>query len=324
MKAAIMYPPGDGPHYADVPAPVASDPDHLLLRVRAAALKHFDKGRAAGTHYSSPAPHDRPAQVIGGDAVGTLADGTRVFALGVGGTLAENALIDRRRLVRLPAELDDATAAALPNAVIGAGMALRFRAGIRPGETVLINGATGFTGRVAVQLARHYGAGRVIATGRNPASLHDLRDLGADEVVSVQQDDEALVTQLRALHAASPIDVIIDYLWGPSAELLLRALRGTGAFTHRVRFVSVGTVLGDAVGLSGALLRSTNVQLSGSGLGSWSHEETAQLFTELLPEAFQLAAEGRLRVATVTVRLPDIAQVWNMDVPSGERLVVMI
>ncbi|WP_232341360.1 quinone oxidoreductase family protein [Hymenobacter ginkgonis] len=318
-----MYPQGDGPHYAEVVEPVAQDDDQLVLRVSAAALKHFDGGRAKGTHYSSQPNHAQPAQVIGGDAVGTLPDGTRVFALGVGGTLAERALIDRRRLVALPPHLDDATAAALPNAVIGAGMALRFRAGIQPGETVLINGATGFTGRVAVQLAKHYGAGHVIATGRNPASLQALLALGADKVLSVQQAEEAFVAQLQALHTSSPIDVLIDYLWGHSAELLLRALQGTGSFTHRVRFVSVGTMLGDSVALSGATLRSTDLHLSGSGLGSWSRQEVSHLFAEMLPEAFQLAAAGRLLVETVTVPLADIARVWEIAVPAGARLVVL-
>ena len=226
--------------------------------------------------------------------------------------------------MKLPAGLDDATAAALPNAIIGAAMALRFRARLQAGDTVLINGATGVTGRVAVQLAKRYGAGRVIATGRNPASLQALRGLGADEVISLQQTDEALVEQLRALHAATPIDVIIDYVWGHSAELLLLALRGTGTFTHRVRFVSVGTVAGDSVTLSGATLRSVDLQLSGSGLGSWSREQVGQLFTSILPEALQWAAEGRLLVETVTTPLSDIGRVWDLDVPAGKRLVVLV
>lgn len=324
MKAAIMYPQGDGPHYADVPEPIAQDINQLVISAKAAAVKHFDRGRAKGTHYSSPEAHAQPAQVIGGDAVGTLPDGTRVFALGIGGTLAEYALVDRRRMVVLPARLDDATAAALPNAIIGAGMALRFRAGLQAGETVLINGATGFTGRVAVQLARHYGARRIIATGRNPESLQALLALGADEVISIQQSDEAFVAQLQALHASSPIDVVIDHLWGHSAELLLQSFRGTGSFTHRVRFVSVGTMMGDIVPISGATLRSVDLQLSGSGLGSWSSEEVGRLFTEILPEALQLAADGRLRVETTTVRLSDIERVWEMDVPAGERLVVLV
>ncbi|MGI4872201.1 MAG: quinone oxidoreductase family protein [Janthinobacterium lividum] len=324
MKAAILYSPGDLPHYADVAEPLVQDADELLLTVTAAALKNLDRSQAKGTHYSTTADAQPPARIIGGDAVGTLPDGTRVYALGSSGTLAERARIDRHRLVKLPAGLDDATAAALPNAVIGAAMALRFRAGLQPGDTVLINGATGVTGRVAVQLAKLYGAGRVIATGRNPASLQALEALGADEVISLQQPDEVLVDHLRTLHAATPIDVIIDYVWGHSAELLLLALRGTGTFTHRVRFVSVGTVAGDSVTLSGATLRSVDLQLSGSGLGSWSREQVGQLFTSILPEALQWAAEGRLVLETVTVRLPDIGRVWDLDVPAGKRLVVLV
>jgi NADPH:quinone reductase-like Zn-dependent oxidoreductase len=312
------------PQYADVPEPVVQSADQLLLTVRAAAIKHLDRSQAKGTHYSSSAAETPAARIIGGDAVGTLPDGTRVYALGISGTLAEQALIDRRRLVTLPAGLDDATAAALPNAVIGAGMALRFRAALQPGETVLINGATGVTGRAAVQLAKLYGAGRVIAMGRNPESLQALRALGADEVISLQQPDDELVAQLQALHASSPIDVIIDHLWGHSAELLLRALRGNGSFTHRVRFVSVGTMAGDEVKLSGATLRSVDLQLSGSGLGSWSREQVHQLLTQVLPEALQWAVDGRLHIETVTIALADIEQVWDLEVPGGKRLVALV
>ncbi|MBO2011477.1 zinc-binding alcohol dehydrogenase family protein [Hymenobacter negativus] len=320
MKAAIMHPQRKLPQYADVPEPVAQAPDQLLLTVHAAAIKQLDRSQARGTHYSSAG---QEARMIGGDAVGTLPNGIRVYAVG-SGTLAERTLIDPRRMVALPTGLDDATAAALPNAVIGAGMALRFRAALQPGETVLINGATGVTGRVAVQLAKRYGAGRVIATGRNAESLQDLLALGADEVIHLQQADEVLMEQLRVLHAATPIDVIVDYLWGPSAELLLRTLRGTGGFTHRVRFVSVGTMAGDDVRLSGATLRSVDLQLSGSGLGSWPREQVAHIVSDMLPEAFQWAVEGHLHVETVTINLSDIERVWDLNVPAGKRLVALV
>lgn len=323
MKAALMHPQAEAPQYADVPEPIARHADQLVLTVIAAAVKNLDRSQAQGTHYSANGPA-ASARIIGGDAVGTLPDGTRVFAIGSGGTLAERTLVDRHQLVKLPAGLGDAVAAALPNAVIGAGMALRCRAGLQPGETVLINGATGVTGRVAVQLAKLYGAGRVIATGRNAAALQELLALGADEVISLQQPNEALLTQLRALHAATPLDVVVDYLWGPSAEVLLHSLRGTGGFTQRVRYVSVGTVAGDDVTLSGATLRSVDLQLSGSGMGSWSREQVSQLFTDILPEALQWAAEGRLHIKTVTLPLADIARAWTLAVPAGKRLVVLV
>src|SRR5262249_29216743 len=146
----VMY--SEMPQYVDVPQPSVQNEGEILITVKTAAIKNLDKSRASGKHYSSDS--EQKARVIGGDGVGILPDGTRVYAIGVSGMAAEQAVIEKDRLVKLPAALDDSTAAALPNAVIGSAMALRFRAGIEPGETVLINGATGVTGRIAVQLAK--------------------------------------------------------------------------------------------------------------------------------------------------------------------------
>ena len=319
MKAAVMYQKNEMPQYVDFPEPIVQNEEEVLVSVKAVAIKHLDKGRASGKHYSSNAPGEN-GKVVGGDGVCVLEDGTRVYAMGVSGMLAEKAIIEARRIVPLPKELDDATAAALPNAVIGAAMGLRFKAGIQPGDVVLINGATGFTGRVAVQIAKHYGAKKVIATGRNQQSLNDLLTLGADEIISVTQEDEQFKAQLKA----TPIDVVIDYLWGHTAEMILACLKGDGNFTNRVRYVSVGSMTGDLIQLSAANLRSVDLQLTGSGLGAWSKQQVGLLFTEILPEMFQLAADGKLKVGTITVKLEDIAELWNLEVPDGRRLVVTI
>jgi len=324
MKAAVIFNKGGIPQYADVPAPVAQNDDEILISVKAAAIKHFDKSRSAGKHYSATEADKQNAKVIGGDGVGLLADGTRVFALGLSGMIAEKAVIEKNRIVKLPGGIDDAIAAALPNAVAGSAMALRFRAGMKPGETVLINGATGFTGKIAVQVAKHYGAKKIIVTGRNDETLHALLALGADEVISVKQDDEQFVSQLRAIHNSTPLDVVIDYLWGHTAELILAALKGKGAFTHKTRFVSIGAVTGDTILLSAEVLRSVDLQLSGSGIGSWTREEMALLFSEILPEMFQLVAGNKLKVDVVKVKLEDIEKLWDMEVPDGRRLVVSI
>ncbi len=131
MKAAVIY-PGEGiPRLAEVVNPVVSGSDELLVQVRAVAIKHFDKGRATGQHYSSETSRGE-GKIIGGDGIAVLADGTRIYAIGVSGMLAEKAIVDQRRMVRLPTGLDDATAAALPNAIIGSAMGLRFKAGIQP------------------------------------------------------------------------------------------------------------------------------------------------------------------------------------------------
>ena len=323
MKAAVLTSQGEMPQYVDFPDPIVQNENEVLVSVKAVALKHFDKGRAKGTHYSTSGNRLEP-KIIGGDGVCVLPDGARVYALGVSGMMAEKAVVEKDRIVPLPAGLDDATAAALPNAVFGAAMALRFRAGIEPGDTVLINGATGFTGRVAVQIARHYGAGKIIATGRNPQSLQELINLGAGEVISLQQTDEEFTSQLRQIHQHTPLNVIIDYLWGHTAEIILASLKGAGAFTPRTRFVSVGSITGDLIQLSAANLRSVDLQLSGSGLGSWTKSQVRTLFAEILPEMLQLAADGKLTIETVPVALRDIEKLWEADVPDGKRLVVQL
>lgn len=323
MKAAVMYEKGELPRYTDFDEPVVQNEDEILVSVKAVAIKHFDKGRASGTHYSSETPKTT-GRVIGGDGVCVLNDGTRVYAMGVSGMLAERATIEKDRIVKLPAKITDATAAALPNAVIGAAMGLRFRADLQPGEVVLINGATGFTGRVAVQIAKHYGAKKIIATGRNPASLHELTRLGADEIISLDQNEKLLLAKLQDIHATTPIDIIVDYLWGHTAELILTSLKGNGSFTHKTRFVSVGAVTGDLIQLSASNIRSTDLQITGSGLGSWSKLQVEKLFAEILPEMFQLAAEGKLLIETIEVKLKDIAELWNLEVPGGKRPVVTI
>lgn len=320
MKAAVMYQQGEFPQYVDFPEPVAQNEDEILVTVKAVAIKHFDKGAASGKHYSSSAPKEG-GRVVGGDGVCLLEDGTRVYGMGVSGMLAEKATIERSRIVKLPAGLSDAAAAALPNAIIGAAMGLRFKAEIQPGDVVLINGATGFTGRIAVQIAKYYGAKKVIATGRNEQSLKDLLALGADEIISVKQTDEAFLAQLKAIQ---PVDIVIDYLWGHTAELILNSLMGKGSFTHKTRFVSVGSMGGDLIQLSAANMRSVDLQLTGSGLGSWSKPQVRAVFTEILPEMFQLAADGKIKADTIEVKLEGIADLWNVDVTNGKRLVVTI
>lgn len=323
MKAAVIFQKGGMPAYTDFPEPIAQNEEQLLITVKAAAIKHLDKSQASGKHYSTQNDISC-AKVIGGDGVGTLADGTRVYAIGISGMIAEKALIEKSRMVALPDLIDDATAAALPNAVIGSAMGLRFRAGMKPGETVLINGATGFTGKMAVQIAKYYGAEKVIATGRNEQSLQRLLTLGADEIISVKQEDEAFIAQVKAIHAQTPIDVIIDYLWGHTAEMILAALKSNGSFTPKTRFVSIGAMTGDIIQLSSENLRSVDLQLSGSGLGSWTKAEMKLLFSKILPEMFQLAAKEKLQVETTTVKLQNIENLWEMDRPDGKRLVVVM
>jgi len=106
--------------------------------------------------------------------------------------------------------------------------------------------------------------------------------------------------------------------------MILDCLKGDGSFSNRIRYVSVGAMSGDLIQLSAANLRSVNLQLTGSGLGAWSKQQVGLLFSEILPQMFELAAEGKLSVQTITHPLQDIARLWDLDVPNGKRLVVII
>jgi NADPH:quinone reductase-like Zn-dependent oxidoreductase len=323
MKAAVVYTKGKLPKYVEFPEPIAANENEVLISVTAVAITNLDKGIASGQHYSSE-NENQNGTVIGSDGIGLLENGTKVYARGISGTIAEKALVEKNRMVVLPDGIDDATAAAMPNAVAGSAMALRFRAGIRPGETVLINGATGFTGQMAIQIAKHYGAKKIIVTGRNEKTLESLLGLGADEIVSLKQDDDSFVSKLKEIHQNTPIDIVLDYLWGHSAELILSVLKGNGNFTPKTRYVSVGSMSGDIIQLSAQILRSVDLQLSGSGLGSWTKEEVKLLFSEILPEMFLLASQNKLQVNIEKVNLIDIEKMWNAEVPDGKRLVVVV
>lgn len=324
MKAIVMYQGGETPEYtADFPEPKINSADQILLSVKAVAIKHLDRSKSIGRHYSSQ--DDAPqAKVIGVDGVGVLEDGTRVYALGIAGMIAEKAIVEKSKMIRLPEGIDDVTAAALPNAIAGSAMALRFGAAMKAGETVLINGATGFTGRIAIQIAKYYGAKRIIVTGRDEVALQLLQALGADEIISLKQDDAGFIAQIKKVHNDKPIDVILDYLWGHTAELILEALKGKGSFTHKTRFVSIGSLAGDKIQLSSEILRSVDLQLKGSGMGSWSKDEMKQLIGEIIPEMLQLAADKKLIAETVTVKMQEFENLWDAPMQGGKRLVITI
>lgn len=323
MKAAVVYKRGESPKYVEFAEPILQTENQVLLSVKAVAITNLDKGRASGKHYSSEDSNEN-GFVVGSDAIGLLENGTRVYARGLTGTMAEKAIVDKNILVPLPEGLNDTVAASMPNAVAGSAMALKFRAGIKPGETVLINGGAGFTGQMAIQIAKHYGAKRIIVTARNEKTFQKLLDLGADEIISLKEEDETIIKKIKETHLSTPIDIVLDYLWGNSAELILSALKGNGSFTHKVRYVNIGSMAGDIIQLSAGILRSVDLQLSGSGLGSWTKEELKLLLSEILPEMFLLAAQNKIKVAIEEVNLADIEQMWNADVSDGKRLVVKI
>ncbi|GAA3770553.1 zinc-binding dehydrogenase [Terriglobus aquaticus] len=200
-----------------------------LVTVHAAALSNLTKGRASGSHYSSEYVYPF---VPGVDGVGTTIDGRRVYFVlpeAPFGAMAEQTLVDPRHTIPVPAALNSVLAAAIANPGMSCWAALVERAHLQPGETVLVNGATGASGNVAVQVAKQLGAKRVIATGRNAVELESLRALGADAILpfDLRPGDSDGVDRFAAALAAEftqGIDVVIDYLWGTSARTIITSI----------------------------------------------------------------------------------------------------
>lgn len=202
MHAAVLHALGKPPRFEEFPDPTPGEGE-VLINVSAAALKPVDKQMAAGTHYASP--REFPV-VCGMDGVGRLEDGTRVFFGGARrpyGAMAERTVLRRVQCFSIPEELDDVTAAAIPNPGVSAWLSLKHSAKLAAGETVLILGATGVTGKLAVQIAKILGAGCVVAAGRNEQLLSTLHELGADSTIRLDKPDEELMQPSAAKPAKS-------------------------------------------------------------------------------------------------------------------------
>jgi NADPH2:quinone reductase len=320
MKAAVLRVLGDPPRYEDFPSP-RPGPGDVIVRVKAAALKNSDKMMASGSHYDS---HGELPVICGIDGVGVLDDGTRVFCGGCRppyGMMAEQTIVPEAFCVPVPDGLDDNRAAALPNPALSAWLSLVWRAHLKPGETVLILGATGVAGKLAIQIARHLGAGRVVAAGRNKQILETLPDLGADATIALDLTDAELTTAFIREAFQRRFDIVLDFLWGRPTEVLLHALTGhdVTAENSTLRLVQIGEMAGPTISLPAAALRSAGIEIYGSGGGSIPH---AAIF-ETFPQVWALAVSGKLRIDTEPVPLAEIENAWRRSDLSGRRLVII-
>jgi NADPH:quinone reductase-like Zn-dependent oxidoreductase len=314
MKAAVIESFPNPPVYRDFPEPVAQASE-VIINVRAAALSQLVRLQASGKHYTSGTPPFVP----GVDGVGLLPDGRRVyfaFPPAPVGSMAERVAVKSAYTVLLPNNVDDITAAAIANPGMSAWAALTERVVFQRGESVLINGANGTSGRLAIQIARYLGAGRIVATGRNPGNAAELKALGADEFVSINQPHDELVKCFRSEIAAG-VDVVLDYVWGPSAEAFLAAATGHGAgeAARRIRFVNIGSLGGTTINLPAAALRSSGVEMVGSGLGSVSNMALIRSIAALM----QAVDAAQLKIEADAVPLSDVESAWQGN--KGARIV---
>jgi NADPH:quinone reductase-like Zn-dependent oxidoreductase len=311
MYAAVVTSFDALPAYREFPAPEPVGSDQVSVDVLAAGLHRRVRSQADGSHYTSTG--ELPL-VPGVDGVGRLPDGTlRYFALGDTrfGAMAEQTVIDLRRSFELPAGADPVQVAAAMNPAMSSWVALRRRIEFQAGQSVLVLGATGSSGQLAVQVAKQLGAQRVVAAGRNPQRLTGLADLGADDVVSLGDGD-----QLAA--AAAEVDVVIDYLWGPATAAAMTAIA-----THRsddrrpLTWIEIGSVAGATAEIPSAALRALPLQIVGSGQGSVS---TRDILAEL-PAIAEAITNGALRIDARAVPLRDVTPAWQ-DIDSADRIVL--
>ena len=318
MKAAVLHELGKPPRFEDFAEPEAGK-DEAIVRVRSASLKAVDRQLASGSHFASP--REFPV-ICGTDGVGLLADGTRVFFGGPRrpyGAMAQRTVAPAAFCFPVPDALDDATAAALPNPGVSALLTLQQRAKVAAGEKVLILGATGVTGKLAVQIAKLLGAGRVIASGRNPHALKKLRELGADATIQLNQPDDELRKAFAQESGDEGFNVVIDYVWGRPTEILLAAItRPEFAPIHaETRLVQVGESAAPTISLPAAVLRSTALTI----LGTAGIPARDVLFAAM-KQVLDWGAKGALQIETESVPLSDIEQVWQRPETGGRRLVV--
>lgn len=319
MKAALVRSFEQPPEYGQINAPEVA-PGEVLVSTRAAAISQLVRAQASGRHYSSGKTFP---QVPGSDGVGVLPDGQRVyfaFPRPPLGTMAETVAIKQAHCVPIPDDVDDVTAAAIANPGMSSVAALEARAGFQRGESVLINGAAGSSGRLAIQIARHLGASRIVATARSPDVESELRALGADTFVNLSLSSEALTAAFREEIEAGRADVVLDYLWGTPATCLIEAAsgHGAGAARPRVRLVNIGSLAGGSISLPANDLRSSGLEMMGSGLGSVSHEHLVQLIGKLL----QWVKPARLEIATRAVPLSEVRGAWGLK--TAERVVLTV
>jgi NADPH:quinone reductase-like Zn-dependent oxidoreductase len=299
------------PHPGEFDEPVA-DEGEAVVDVLAAGLNPVDVVTASGEFYEG-AP-ELPS-VPGKEGVGML-DGRRVYfgaAVQPFGSMAERALVKRENAFELPEGLDEGVAVGLGIAGLAGWLPLSWRAELKPGEHVLVLGASGVVGQIAVQAARLLGAGRVVAAARSREGLDRARELGADAVVSLDEDPESLPDALTGA-AENRLDVVVDPLWGEPA---LAALKAAGNWA---RFVQLGQSAGAEVSIPSSVIRGKSLSI----LGHTNFAVPPEVRAEAYAEMTRHAAAGDLRVDVERIPLEKVEEAWEKQKASPNHKIVLV
>src|SRR5437016_3236271 len=321
MPAAVTHRHAAPTEYVLWPVP-RRGPGQALVQVTAAPISPLDLLCASGTSYFG-AP--RLPYIPGVQGIGIvieaeiLASGQRVwFSCDAGmkpgdGSMAQYCVIDESSALVLPDGVEDDLAAALGLSAIAAWMALSWRGQLQPGEHVLVLGASGNVGQVAVQAARLLGAGRVVAACRDPHGRARAGELGADAVADLSGEDVDAVAERLARAVGDRVDLVLDPVWGVPAEAALRVLSPNG------RLVNLGSSAGVMAGFSSALLRSRVLSV----LGYTNNALTDEQKTAALAEILAHAADGRITADRETLPLDRAAEGWSRCGQAPHRRAVL-
>lgn len=321
MKAAVLHNFGESPRYEEFPDPIPGK-DEALVRVKAIAFENVDQMISKGTHFASKQFIPEFPSIVGIKGVGELPGGELVAFGDVRspyGAMAEKTVVLNKNIVPLPKEAEPTIATALPPSALTSLLPLKWGVNMNPGETVLINGATGVSGKLSIQVARLLGAGRVIGTGRNEESLKRIKELGADAVIDLKQSEEKLIDAF-AKEVDTGIDVILDFLWGYPTEVLIKSLvpRELSFRGQTIHLVQIGEKGGSTLNLSADALRTSGLKIIGSSTGV-----TSQAIKEGSSQIWKWIKENKLRMDLEIISLQDIEKVWERSDFQGKRLVIV-
>jgi NADPH:quinone reductase-like Zn-dependent oxidoreductase len=312
MKAAVVSSFDTAPRYEEFRLPIPGGGEEMVVDVIAAGLHPRVRSQADGSHYTSTGALPL---VPGIDGVGRGDDGRlRYFVLPdtTMGSMAERTVIDSRRSIVLPEGSDPIAIAAGMNPAMSSWVALRQRMHFRAGQNVLILGATGNAGRLAVQIAKRFGANQIIAAGRDADRLAGLPRLGATATVAI---DDTVARRLG--QAAADVDVVLDYLWGePTAAAMVAVARARTDPAKLLAWIEVGSVAGATSPIPSAALRAVRLEIVGSGQGSVS---TRGILAEL-PELAHEISTGTFEIDARPTPLPDVERAWADATHTAQRI----
>jgi NADPH:quinone reductase-like Zn-dependent oxidoreductase len=311
MRAAILTAYGQTPEIGDFDDPTPSDGNEVV-EVLAAGMNPVDLRRTSGTFYGGNPPLP---SIVGSEGIGRTEDGRTVYfdrAVPPYGSFAERALVDPRAAFAVPEGLDPAQAVVYGVAGLAGWLALEYRARLREGETVLVLGAGGVVGQVAVQAARLLGAGRVVAAARSEDRLRRAGEQGAHATVQIGAVDD-LAEAFRAAGEGG-IDVVVDPVWGEPAVAAIQAMTAGG------RLVQLGESAGAVATVPSAAIRGKSLQVLGHTNFAVSDEDRRTAYERMARHA----AAGELQVDVERVPLDDVASAWERQRSSpGVKLVVV-